>query len=51
MWPRTISRVLDGNVGYLRIPLMLDDERFLHSLDGFMKSFADTRGLDRKSVV
>ncbi|MFB3065820.1 MAG: hypothetical protein ACE10D_04820, partial [Planctomycetota bacterium] len=45
MWPRTISRVLDGNVGYLRIPLMLDDERFLHSLDGVMKSFADTRGL------
>jgi hypothetical protein len=44
-WPRTATRRLDGDLGYLRLPQMDDDARFLDGLDEAMQSFRDTRGL------
>jgi C-terminal processing protease CtpA/Prc len=42
---RGVSRTLDGNVGYLRIASMEDDDKFLDALDASMAAFRDTRGL------
>ncbi|MFY9345513.1 MAG: S41 family peptidase [Planctomycetota bacterium] len=44
-WPRTETRVLDGDVGYLRIPEMSGDAGFLDGLDSAMQAFRDTKGL------
>lgn len=44
-WPRTESRLLDGNVGYLRLDAMRDDPEFLDAIDARMAEFRDTRGL------
>ncbi len=44
-WPRTATRLLDGNIGYLRLPQMVDDEPFLAGLDDAMQSFRTTKGL------
>jgi hypothetical protein len=44
-WPRTETRLLDGNVGYLRIAQMVDDVAFLDGLDASMQTFRDTKGL------
>ncbi len=44
-WPRSSTRRLDGDIGYLRIPRMESDAAFLARLDAAMASFADTRGL------
>ena len=44
-WPRTATRRLDGDVGYLRLEQMRGDAGFLAGLDEAMRSFRDTRGL------
>lgn len=45
-WPRTDSRILTGNIGYLRIPVWMSDEKeFLDGLIEFMGQFRDTKGL------
>jgi hypothetical protein len=44
-WPRTSTRRLDDDLGYLRIDEMSDDAAFLDGLDATMKSFRDTKGL------
>ncbi|HEX6811528.1 MAG TPA: S41 family peptidase [Planctomycetota bacterium] len=44
-WPRTETRLLDGNAGYLRIAQMVDDAAFLDGLDASMQTFRDTKGL------
>jgi len=44
-WPRTATRRLEGDLGYLRIESMQDDAAFLDGLDAAMQSFRDTRGL------
>ncbi len=45
-WPRTQSRILDYNIGYLRIPLWMSNEQeFLDELVAYMKEFRNTRGL------
>jgi hypothetical protein len=44
-WPRGRTRKLDGDLGYLRIAEMADDEAFLASLDRAMADFRGTRGL------
>lgn len=42
-WPRSRTRVLDGNVGYLRLPAM--DDNLVPGLRRAMTSFRKTRGL------
>ena len=42
-WPRSRSRVLDGNVGYLRIRTM--DRTALHNIAEWMPKFRGTNGL------
>ena len=42
-WPRTETRVLEGEIGYLRLEQMRDD--LVPHLRMAMKSFRDTRGL------
>ena len=42
-WPRHESKVLDENIGYLRIDRM--DDRFMEVIQSAMNSFRDTRGL------
>lgn len=44
-WPRTASRLLADNVGYLRIASMRSDAQFLAAIDASMQEFADTRAL------
>ncbi|HEU4418017.1 MAG TPA: S41 family peptidase, partial [Planctomycetota bacterium] len=44
-WPRTETRLLDGNVGYLRIALMAGETGFLDGLDASMQTFRATKGL------
>ena len=44
-WPRKASGLLDGNIGYLRIPEMRGDARWLDSLRDWMEKFRETRGL------
>ena len=44
-WPRSSSTVLDGNVGYLRIPRMDNEPEFLKGLTDAMERFRRTRGL------
>lgn len=45
-WPRSEEHgLLEGNIGYLRIPGMTDDPSFLNGLVAGMASFRDTRGL------
>jgi hypothetical protein len=44
-WPRTATRRLDGDVGYLRIAQMGDDAALLDGIDAAMQSFRDTKGL------
>ena len=45
-WPRTKSRILAGNIGYLRIPFwMSNKQEFLDELVTYMKKFRSTRGL------
>jgi hypothetical protein len=44
-WPRTSTRLLDGGIGYLRLPEMRDDAGFLDGIDEAMTAFRGTRGL------
>jgi hypothetical protein len=44
-WPRTATRRLDGDLGYLRVEDMRGDDEFLASLDVAMQSFRDTKGI------
>lgn len=44
-WPRTSTRLLGGNVGYLRIAEMDDDPAFVAAIEKAMADFAGTRGL------
>ncbi len=44
-WPRSRSRVLDGNIGYLRIASMDEDPAFLDDLFAAMTSVLRTKGL------
>lgn len=44
-WPRKASGLLVGNIGYLRIPEMRGDARWLDSLRDWMVKFKETRGL------
>lgn len=44
-WPRTATRRLDGDIGYLRIAEMRDEDAYLAGLDRAMAGFRDTRGL------
>lgn len=44
-WPRTATRRLDGDIGYLRIPSMTSDDAELDALEDAMRSFRDTKGL------
>jgi C-terminal processing protease CtpA/Prc len=44
-WPRKAHSLLSGNIGYLRIPTMDDDPRFLQGLVEAMGRFRKTRGL------
>ncbi len=44
-WPRTATRKLDGDVGYLRIAEMRGEPAFLDTLDAAMQSLRDTKGL------
>jgi hypothetical protein len=44
-WPRKASGLLVGDIGYLRIPEMRGDERWLDSLRDWMEKFRKTRGL------
>jgi hypothetical protein len=43
VWPSSVSRVMYGNVGYLRIPLM--DDHSANEIATWMPQFRDTRGL------
>lgn len=45
VWPRKSSRLIDGRVGYLRIPSMTSDEEGLRELDEWMSRFRNTEGL------
>jgi C-terminal processing protease CtpA/Prc len=42
-WPSTQSRVLEGNIGYLRLPLM--DGNAVNEVLSWMPKFRETRGL------
>jgi len=44
-WPRTEDRLLDGEVGYLRLAEMSDEPAFLARLRDSMEGFRETRGL------
>lgn len=44
-WPRSATKRLDGDVGYLRITEMKGDAAFLAAIDTAMQSFRDTKGL------
>jgi len=45
-WPKTQSRILEENIGYLRIPLWMSNEReFLDELIKYMNDFRATDGL------
>jgi hypothetical protein len=44
-WPRGTTRLLEGGVGYLRIPSMSAGGRFVTGLRASMERFADTHGL------
>ncbi|HZN41644.1 MAG TPA: S41 family peptidase [Planctomycetota bacterium] len=44
-WPRTETRMLDGNIGYLRIDQMAGEAEFLDGLDASMQTFRATKGL------
>ena len=44
-WPRGESRTLETKFGYLRIPVMESDPRFLKSLTDQMERFRETEGL------
>lgn len=44
-WPRSRSRLLGGDVGYLRIEAMDDAPAFLDGIDEAMQAFRTTRGL------
>jgi len=39
------TQVLDGNIGYLRIPSMRSDQEHMESLNNWMTQFKDTKGL------
>ncbi|HKS06228.1 MAG TPA: S41 family peptidase [Gemmatimonadaceae bacterium] len=43
VWPSSVSRVMYGNVGYLRIPLM--DDYAANEIATWMPQFRETRGL------
>jgi len=43
-WPLTKTRLLDDNLGYLRLPAMLGDAEFLDGIDAAMQSFKRTKG-------
>ena len=43
--PVTPNRILDGNIGYLRVPEMSSDPEFLTELAQAMESFRETAGL------
>ena len=43
VWPSSASRVIRGDIGYLRIPLM--DEHAVSEIATWMAEFRDTRGL------
>jgi hypothetical protein len=42
-WPLTQSRLLDGNIGYIRIPSM--NQAAAAEIDAWMAKFRDTRGV------
>ncbi|MBI1851545.1 MAG: hypothetical protein HYR85_14485 [Planctomycetes bacterium] len=44
-WPRAKSRVLAGNVGYLRIPEMTDDAAAIRALLSDLERLRDAKGL------
>ncbi len=44
-WPRSETRVLDGNVGYLRLASMDDEPAFLEGLVAAMATLKGTKGL------
>ncbi|HLQ39320.1 MAG TPA: S41 family peptidase, partial [Planctomycetota bacterium] len=44
-WPRRDSRILDGNLGYLRLADTSDDDAELDAIDARMADFKATRGL------
>ena len=44
-WPRGSHRLLEGNIGYLRIDRMDDDPAYLAGLKEAMHTFRQTRGL------
>ena len=44
-WPRSATRRLEGDLGYLRLEQMRDEPAFLDALDTAMASFRDTKGL------
>ncbi len=44
-WPRTETRLLEGNVGYLRVAQMSGDAGVLDGLDAAMQTFRETKGL------
>ena len=45
-WPRTESKILPQNIGYLRIPRwMSNKQEFLDELVKYMQQFRDTKGL------
>lgn len=44
-WPRTRTRMLEGNVGYLRLPEMTSEPAFLDGIDEAMQKFRGTKGL------
>ncbi len=44
-WPRSATKRLDGDLGYLRLEQMRGDGEFLDALDTAMRSFRDTSGL------
>lgn len=44
-WPRATTRLLDGNVGYLRIAEMDADPAFVESIEKSMAGFSGTRAL------
>lgn len=44
-WPRTATRILDGDIAYLRLATMRASEEELDELRGWMDRFRETRGL------
>ena len=44
-WPRTASKILDGNIGYVRIMSMESDPAFIDALHYAMRACKDTDGL------